>query len=50
MNQAIKLSKICPVCKRIFTNRKKWEKRGVWENVKYCSDKCRRTNTKLKIL
>ncbi|MCA0154200.1 DUF2256 domain-containing protein [Winogradskyella vincentii] len=32
--------KICPVCKRPFTWRKKWEKD--WENVKYCSEKCRR--------
>tara|TARA_B100000676_G_C17806367_1_gene694991 strand:+ start:123 stop:263 length:141 start_codon:yes stop_codon:yes gene_type:complete len=31
--------KICPVCKRPFTWRKKWEKN--WENVKYCSKKCR---------
>lgn len=33
-------SKICPVCERSFTWRKKWEKD--WENVKYCSEKCRR--------
>lgn len=32
-------TKICPVCKRPFTWRKKWEK--VWLEVKYCSDKCR---------
>jgi hypothetical protein len=32
-------SKICIVCLRPFTWRKKWEK--VWEEVKYCSDKCR---------
>ncbi|RCT54699.1 DUF2256 domain-containing protein [Winogradskyella sp. KYW1333] len=32
--------KICPVCERQFTWRKKWEK--YWENVKYCSEKCRR--------
>ncbi|HQZ50968.1 MAG: DUF2256 domain-containing protein [Chitinophagaceae bacterium] len=31
--------KICVVCKRPFTWRKKWEK--VWADVKYCSDKCR---------
>ncbi|NVJ88150.1 MAG: DUF2256 domain-containing protein [Flavobacteriaceae bacterium] len=30
--------KICPVCKRPFSWRKKWEKN--WENVKYCSKKC----------
>jgi hypothetical protein len=31
--------KICEVCKRPFSWRKKWEK--VWNEVKYCSDKCR---------
>ncbi len=32
--------KICPVCQRPFTWRKKWAK--VWENVIYCSERCRR--------
>ncbi len=32
--------KECPVCKRPFRWRKKWEKN--WEEVKYCSEKCRR--------
>ncbi|MEI7979051.1 MAG: DUF2256 domain-containing protein [Bacteroidota bacterium] len=32
-------NKICLVCKRPFAWRKKWEK--VWDEVKYCSDKCR---------
>lgn len=31
--------KICLVCQRPFTWRKKWKK--VWEEVKYCSDRCR---------
>jgi hypothetical protein len=31
--------KICLVCKRPFNWRKKWEK--VWEDVKYCSEKCK---------
>lgn len=31
--------KICVVCQKKFVWRKKWEK--VWEEVKYCSDKCR---------
>ncbi|HMO38619.1 MAG TPA: DUF2256 domain-containing protein [Saprospiraceae bacterium] len=31
--------KICAVCGRPFSWRKKWEK--VWEEVKYCSDRCR---------
>jgi hypothetical protein len=32
-------TKICPACGRPFAWRKKWEK--VWEQVKYCSDRCR---------
>lgn len=33
--------KTCVVCGRPFTWRKKWEK--VWEEVKYCSDRCKRS-------
>ncbi|MEK9653772.1 MAG: DUF2256 domain-containing protein [Betaproteobacteria bacterium] len=33
--------KICCVCGRSFAWRKKWER--VWESVKYCSERCRRT-------
>ena len=32
--------KICPVCARPFSWRKKWARD--WENVRYCSDRCRR--------
>ncbi|WP_116124907.1 DUF2256 domain-containing protein [Lewinella sp. IMCC34183] len=32
--------KVCPVCSRPFTWRKKWER--VWDEVKYCSERCRR--------
>jgi len=32
--------KACIVCGRSFSWRKKWEK--VWEEVRYCSGKCRR--------
>lgn len=32
-------SKICIICNRPFEYRKKWEK--VWDEVKYCSDRCR---------
>jgi hypothetical protein len=32
--------KICAVCGRPFTWRKKWEK--VWKDVKYCSERCKR--------
>ncbi|MGD1866481.1 MAG: DUF2256 domain-containing protein [Phormidesmis sp.] len=33
-------SKPCQVCGRPFTWRKKWAK--CWDDVKYCSDRCRR--------
>ncbi|WP_269223558.1 MULTISPECIES: DUF2256 domain-containing protein [Flavobacterium] len=33
-------SKICLVCKLPFSWRKKWKKE--WDDVKYCSEKCRR--------
>jgi hypothetical protein len=31
--------KVCPVCNRPFSWRKKWEK--VWDRVIYCSKRCR---------
>lgn len=36
--------KICLVCGRPYTWRKKWKKD--WDNVKYCSEKCRRKKQK----
>jgi hypothetical protein len=33
-------SKICPVCGRPFSWRKKWARH--WDEVRYCSDACRR--------
>ncbi|NDJ16158.1 DUF2256 domain-containing protein [Myxacorys almedinensis] len=33
-------TKICPVCNLPFTWRKKWA--DCWDDVKYCSDRCRR--------
>lgn len=36
--------KICPVCERPFTWRKKWQKN--WEEIVYCSQKCRRNKNK----
>ncbi|WP_082792232.1 DUF2256 domain-containing protein [Algoriphagus sanaruensis] len=39
-------TKICLVCNRPFTWRKKWEKN--WEEVKYCSDRCRMDSKKSK--
>jgi hypothetical protein len=32
-------TKICPVCNRPFSWRKKWERD--WDRVIYCSDACR---------
>ncbi|MFT2098281.1 DUF2256 domain-containing protein [Marinomonas sp. 2405UD66-6] len=32
--------KICLVCQRPFTWRKKWERD--WPQVKYCSERCKR--------
>jgi hypothetical protein len=37
-------TKICLVCARPFTWRKKWRKD--WEQVIYCSEKCRRAHHK----
>ncbi len=40
--------KLCKTCQRPFHNRKKWESRGLWENILYCSDACRnKKKTKL---
>ncbi|WP_261902611.1 DUF2256 domain-containing protein [Vibrio fortis] len=33
-------TKLCPVCFRPFTWRKKWQK--CWDEVQYCSERCRR--------
>lgn len=38
--------KICPVCERPFTWRKKWERN--WKQVKYCSRHCQNRRSKLK--
>ncbi|TRW47970.1 DUF2256 domain-containing protein [Aliidiomarina halalkaliphila] len=32
--------KVCPVCNRGFSWRKKWERN--WDHVIYCSERCRR--------
>ena len=32
--------KICLVCKKSFSWRKKWERD--WDNVIYCSERCKR--------
>jgi hypothetical protein len=41
MNKKNLPSKVCPVCARPFDWRKKWERN--WENIIYCSERCRRT-------
>lgn len=38
--------KTCATCGRPFTWRKKWAK--VWEEVRYCSDRCRGARGKAK--
>ena len=38
-------TKICLVCARPFTWRKKWAK--CWDEVKYCSDRCRRRRSSI---
>jgi len=37
-------NKICAVCERPFNWRKKWER--CWDEVRYCSDRCRGNRTK----
>ncbi|MCE2734324.1 MAG: DUF2256 domain-containing protein [Cyclobacteriaceae bacterium] len=39
-NKSYLPQKECVVCGKAFTWRKKWEKN--WENVKYCSEACRK--------
>ncbi|MFN3556427.1 MAG: DUF2256 domain-containing protein [Bacteroidales bacterium] len=36
--------KICPVCGLAFAWRRKWAK--TWEEVRYCSERCRRNKNK----
>jgi hypothetical protein len=37
-------TKICAACSLRFIWRKKWER--VWEDVRFCSDRCRKTGVK----
>jgi hypothetical protein len=37
-------TKVCPVCGRPFTWRRKWA--STWEEVRYCSERCRRAKDK----
>jgi hypothetical protein len=43
---APKPEKVCLVCDRPFTWRKKWA--NCWDNVKYCSERCRRRASSAK--
>jgi hypothetical protein len=43
-NKSQLASKVCIVCSRPFSWRKKWAK--CWHEVKYCSDRCRNQKTK----
>ncbi|AXT40311.1 DUF2256 domain-containing protein [Alteromonas sp. BL110] len=40
-------TKMCPVCDRPFTWRKKWEKN--WENVRFCSKRCASSKNKAQV-
>ncbi len=44
MSQPKPTSKICVACGRTIEWRKKWERD--WDNVKYCSQRCRRAGVK----
>jgi hypothetical protein len=37
--------KICKVCKKPFSWRRKWSRD--WENVIYCSERCRRSKNEV---
>ena len=37
--------KTCVVCNKPFSWRKKWS--AIWDEIKYCSDKCRINKKKL---
>lgn len=40
-------TKVCPVCNRKFEWRRKWK--DDWENVKYCSERCRRNKYRNRV-
>ena len=43
-------SKICVICNRPFQNRKKWKLRNIWDQIKYCSKKCRKISRSKNIV
>lgn len=40
-------TKVCPVCGRPFQWRRKWKQ--VWDEVRYCSERCRRQRNKVSV-
>ena len=38
-------TKVCPVCQRPFSWRKKWQRN--WEEVRYCSKRCQSQRSKV---
>jgi len=36
-----KEAKVCAVCARTFTNRRKWKQNNKFASILYCSDRCR---------
>ncbi|MBT3637120.1 MAG: DUF2256 domain-containing protein [Opitutae bacterium] len=42
MRQTPRQSKVCLQCGRPFENRRKWVLRGIWDQILYCSAKCRK--------
>lgn len=40
-------TKLCPVCERPFAWRKKWAR--TWDEVRYCSDACRKGTPRGKV-
>ncbi|UCD68334.1 MAG: DUF2256 domain-containing protein [Betaproteobacteria bacterium] len=39
-------NKLCQLCQRPFAYRRKWA--SCWDQVKYCSERCRRASKKQK--
>ncbi|MEL6803707.1 MAG: DUF2256 domain-containing protein [Bacteroidota bacterium] len=38
-------TKMCRQCGLPFSNRKSWRSRGQWDDVKYCSERCRKAKS-----
>ncbi|MBX9906708.1 DUF2256 domain-containing protein [Patescibacteria group bacterium] len=35
-------TKLCVACKLPFSNRKRWSSRKQWDEVRFCSERCRK--------